>query len=260
MWDVLGMTAQGIHGIPQRHSHLYDRRRPARVWKSYFTTTGFMPDAQKGAATGSRRKMLIWPMPTWPVPKLPDQRFCQARAGLFRLPVRKALVAWLDKHPEIDWISWRSGNRPNSRKMLAHHGERFLGNYTYVDLYDLMSQVAVVPLRCLAAYRDQDHGNRSPSSTRARSDGSGGVRLSGTMSTRENGQVLGRRRSTTRGHLYMYPAQATGRFPYSIIEYPTMGGSYLSPVQPETTGVHRIDLEPCCDSSPPGGLRREGAA
>jgi hypothetical protein len=39
------------------------------------------------------------------------------------------------------------------------------------------------------------------------------------------------------GHLYMYPAQATGRFPYSIIEYPTMGGSYLPPVQPETTGV-----------------------
>jgi hypothetical protein len=28
----------------------------------------------------------------------------------------------------------------------------------------------------------------------------------------------------------MYPAQATGRFPYSIIEYPTMGGSYLPPV------------------------------
>jgi hypothetical protein len=35
----------------------------------------------------------------------------------------------------------------------------------------------------------------------------------------------------------MYPAQATGRFPYSINEYPTMGGSYLPPVQPETTGV-----------------------
>ncbi len=39
------------------------------------------------------------------------------------------------------------------------------------------------------------------------------------------------------GHLYMFPAQGTGRFPYSAIEYPAMGKSYIPPVQPEVTGV-----------------------
>ena len=39
------------------------------------------------------------------------------------------------------------------------------------------------------------------------------------------------------GHLFMFPAQATGRFPYSVIEYPAMGGSYMPPVQPEVTGI-----------------------
>ena len=29
--------------------------------------------------------------------------------------------------------------------MLKQHGERFLGNYTYVDLYDLMGQVPDFP-------------------------------------------------------------------------------------------------------------------
>jgi hypothetical protein len=40
---------------------------------------------------------------------------------------------------------WRSGNRPNTRKMLRHHGEKFLGNFTYINLYDLMSQVPSFP-------------------------------------------------------------------------------------------------------------------
>ena len=39
------------------------------------------------------------------------------------------------------------------------------------------------------------------------------------------------------GHLYMFPAQATGRFPYSLIEYPSLTGTYLPPVQPEVSGL-----------------------
>ncbi len=40
---------------------------------------------------------------------------------------------------------WRSGGRGNTRKLLEHHGPKFLGNYTYLNLYDLMSQVPSFP-------------------------------------------------------------------------------------------------------------------
>jgi hypothetical protein len=39
------------------------------------------------------------------------------------------------------------------------------------------------------------------------------------------------------GHLFMFPAQATGRFPYSVVEYPSMGTTYLPPTQPEVSGL-----------------------
>ena len=39
------------------------------------------------------------------------------------------------------------------------------------------------------------------------------------------------------GHLYMFPAQGTGRFPYSKIEYPKLAGNYIKPVQSEVTGI-----------------------
>ncbi len=43
------------------------------------------------------------------------------------------------------------------------------------------------------------------------------------------------------GHLYMFPAQATGRFPYSVIDYPAMGGSYIPPVAAGGDWRHRLD-------------------
>jgi hypothetical protein len=81
---------------------------------------------------------------TWTAPKYDNPRYSQIAKDYNEL-VPARLNEWLDKHPEISWIVWRSGNRPNTRKMLKQHGERFLGNYTYVDLFDLMGQVPDFP-------------------------------------------------------------------------------------------------------------------
>jgi hypothetical protein len=39
------------------------------------------------------------------------------------------------------------------------------------------------------------------------------------------------------GHLYMFPAQATGRFPYSVVEYPVMTSKFVPGVLPEVSGI-----------------------
>ena len=39
------------------------------------------------------------------------------------------------------------------------------------------------------------------------------------------------------GHLYMFPLQATGRFPYSIVDYPALKKEWVPPVLTRVTGV-----------------------
>ncbi len=116
----------------------------------------------------------------------------------------------------------------------AQHGEKFLGNYTYLDLYDLMSQVPSFPSD---VWRLVETKTMEPLAFVDRAEVTD---PEGTAFGYDVDEEMAKNWAAgvyNQGHLYMYPAQATGRFPYSIIEYPTMGGSYLPPVQPETTGI-----------------------
>jgi hypothetical protein len=231
VWDILGLSEREYlefrDGI-----RTYVIGDGQRELESFFTTTGFMPNAQKGRDWVAAKDPEL-ARATWPTAKFENERFIKLANELFEASPN-ALVAWLDKHPEIDWIVWRSGNRPNTRKMLRHHGEKFLGNYTYINLYDLMSQVPAFPSD---VWRLVETKTMEPLAFVDRAevtDPEGtafGYDVDEQMAKNWNAGVY------NQGHLYMYPAQATGRFPYSIIEYPIMGGSYLPPVQPETTGV-----------------------
>jgi hypothetical protein len=231
IWEVLGLTEQEYLEF-RSGVRIYRIGDGQRELESYFTTTGFMPNAQKGRDWVGKEDPDLY-QATWPEQKHANERFAKLARDYFdAAPL--ALVAWLDKHPQIDWIAWRSGNRPNSRKMLRQHGEKFLGNYTYLDLYDLMSQVPGFPSD---VWRLVETKTMEPLAFVDRAevtDPEGtafGYDIDEDMAKRWAAGVY------NQGHLYMYPAQATGRFPYSVIEYPSMGGAYLAPVQPETTGV-----------------------
>jgi hypothetical protein len=230
-WETLGMSEEDYMEFRTgvRNYHIGDGQREL---ESYFTTTGFMPNAKKGRAwVASKDPELA--KATWPEPKLKTEKHKQLAAELFEATPR-ALVAWLDKHPEIDWIVWRSGNRPNSRRMLEKHGEKFLGNYTYLDLYDLMSQVPSFPAD---VWRLVETKTMEPLGFVDRAEVTDPEGTAFGYDVDEDMAKTWAAGVYQQGHLYMYPAQASGRFPYSIIEYPTMGGTYLHPVQPETTGI-----------------------
>ena len=230
-WDTLGLSQQEYMEF-REGIRTYTIGDGQRELESFFTTTGFMPNAQKGRDWFAGKDPELARV-TWPERKFTNERFAQLAKELFEA-TPNALVAWLDKHPEIDWIVWRSGNRPNSRRMLRHHGEKFLGNYTYLNLYDLMSQVPSFPSD---VWRLVETKTMEPLAFVDRAEVTD---PEGTAFGYDVDEEMAKRWAAgvyNQGHLYMYPAQATGRFPYSMIEYPTMGGTYIPPVQPETTGV-----------------------
>jgi hypothetical protein len=231
MWDVLGFTPEEFDEF-RSGVRIYKIGDGQRELESYFTTTGFMPNAQKGRDWVRDQDPDLYRM-TWPTQKHSNERFAALARDYFDAGP-KALVAWIDKHPEIDWIVWRSGNRPNSRKMLRQHGERFLGNYTYLDLYDLMSRVPGFPSD---VWRLIETKTMEPLAFVDRAEVSDPEGTAFGYDVDEEMAKAWAAGVYNQGHLYVYPAQATGRFPYSIVEYPSMGGTYLQPVQPETNGV-----------------------
>ena len=74
--------------------------------------------------------------------------------------------------------------------------------------------------RRVAARRRASSSSRSPGSTRVHSDRPRGNQTSPSRSTTKQAEDLGHQGAYQQGHLYMFPHQATGRFPYSTIDYP----------------------------------------
>ncbi len=230
-WDLLGVTEEEYVKVRTalREFTISDGQRELEY---FFTVTGLMRKPEEGRAWVQKNDPDLYAA-TWPVPKIDDPELAKL-AARYNAEVPKALVRWLDKNPGVDWIVWRSGGRGNTRRLLDHHADKYLGSYTYFDLYDLMSQVPAFPsdvwrqveTKTIEAISFVDRVevtdpegtafgyNVAPEEAKAWSEG-----------------------VYQQGHLYMFPAQGTGRFPYSKIEYPKLSGNYIKPVQPEVTGI-----------------------
>ena len=170
---------------------------------------------------------------TWPKPKYDNETYARMARDYVK-DVPDKLVAWLDRNPQIDWIVWRSGGRTNTRKFVRHHGEKVLGNYTYLDLYDLMSQVPDFPSdvwRLIETKTIEPIGFADRAEV---SDPEGTAFGYDVAEAEAKSWAAG---IYNQGHLYMFPPQATGRTPYSMVEYPVMKGRYIPPVQAEVQGV-----------------------
>ena len=125
-WNLLDLTEPEYTEL-RSGIRTYTISDGQRELEYFFTVTGLMPNPQKGRDWIREQDRDLYNA-TWPQPRFTDERFAHIARNVTTV-VGDALVVWLDKHPEIDWVVWRSGGRPNTRKMLRHHGEKFLGNY-----------------------------------------------------------------------------------------------------------------------------------
>jgi len=148
----------------------------------------------------------------------------------FRGPVvGKALSAYLDKHPEVSGIYWGKGGSSYLRRYLHPHEDKLLGLFLWDNQWDVMSQMSSFPSDVWQlietqtldplSYIDKIHVF-DPEGTDVQAD------LSEDQAQRFERGVY------HRGHMFMNPNQAYGRFGYSVVDYPGFQKDWLSP-EPE---------------------------
>jgi hypothetical protein len=136
----------------------------------------------------------------------------------------KGIQAYLTKHPEVRGIFWGKGGGTFLRRNLHPMEDKFLGLFLVDNRWDVMSALGTYPGDVWQLAEDQlmeplVHVDKltakDPEGTDAWAD------------INEEQAMHWARGVYQRGHLYMFPNQATGRFGYSVVDYPAFQKEWL---------------------------------
>ena len=137
--------------------------------------------------------------------------------------VAQAIVKYLEQNPEVKIVFWRRGGRTATKRALEPHENKLYGNFIFDNRYELMNKASTFPgdvwrlveERVIEplAWIDQTRVS-DPEGT----DFSFEVDEKQAQSWAEG--------AYQQGHLFMFPHQATGRFPYSSVDYPAFTKKY----------------------------------
>lgn len=230
-WELVGISEKEVLATRQAINQ-FTIADGQRELEYFFTGTGFMPNPQKGRDWIRAQDADLYNA-TWPDAQFPNERAAQLARESLDI-VGKGIQAFIEKNPEVTWVFWRSGGRTDTRKALGKYQDKFLGNYTYLDLYDLMSQVPAFPGD---VWRLVETKTIEPLAYVDRVEVTDPEGTAFGYDVNEETAKRWAEGVYQQGHLYMFPAQATGRYPYSLIEYPSLKSEYLKPVLPEVSGV-----------------------
>ncbi|MBI3939987.1 MAG: hypothetical protein HY315_04065, partial [Acidobacteria bacterium] len=138
--------------------------------------------------------------------------------------VGKGIREYLQKHPEIKGAYWGKGGSTGLRRAMDPLQDKFLGIFWADNRWEVMSQIGSYPADVWQlteektlepiAYADKIHA----------------ADPEGTDISADVNEIQAQRwaqGSYQRGHLYMFPNQATGRFGYSVVDYPAFQKEYL---------------------------------
>jgi hypothetical protein len=130
----------------------------------------------------------------------------------------------LTKHAEVRGVFWGAGGSTGLRRQLYPMQDKFLGTFVTDNIYNLQSQMSTYPgdvwqlaeeqLLEPLVYIDRVEVT-DPEGTNLHAD------ISEEMAQRWAAGAY------QRGHLYMFPNQATGRFGYSFVNYPAFQQKWL---------------------------------
>jgi hypothetical protein len=148
--------------------------------------------------------------------------------------VAQAIVKYLDQHKEVDIVFWRRGGRTNTRRQIEPYHNKLYGNFIFDNRYELMNKAAtfpgdvwrlveervIEPLRWIDQVRVND-----PEGTNF------------SFEVDEKQALAWAKGAYQQGHLFMFPHQALGRFPYSAVDYPAFTKEYLYPSLVKVNGV-----------------------
>jgi hypothetical protein len=158
-------------------------------------------------------------------------------AKLTNFGVAKALIKYLDAHPEIGVLFWGTGGRTAMRRLLLHQEAKFYSNFIFDKTHMLMSRVPAFPGDLWRLVEERTIEPIAWVDKIKVTDPEGTDMRADIPQAAAEAWAKG---IYQQGHLYMYPNQATGRFPYSVLDYPAFvegQGKYLPAVQIEIDGV-----------------------
>jgi hypothetical protein len=179
------------------------------------------PDAVKSWLKGRRPDLYdkLFPQSRELSPKLKEVQ------QKMQLPsLGKGIQAYLTNHPEVRGIFWGKGGGTFLRRNLHPMENKFLGLFLVDNRWDVMSALGTYPGDVWQLAEDQlmeplVHVDKltakDPEGTDVWADIS------------EEQAAHWARGVYQRGHLYMFPNQATGRFGYSVVDYPAFQKEWL---------------------------------
>jgi hypothetical protein len=145
------------------------------------------------------------------------ERLREIQKKLDRENVGKGIKEYLEKNPNVKGFFWGTGGTTTLRRYVRPYEEKYLGVMVFDNRWTVMSKISSFPgdvwrlveERTIEpiAWADRLHIT-DPEGTDLSCD------LTEDMAERWARGVY------QQGHLYMFPNQATGRFPYSVVEYP----------------------------------------
>jgi len=137
--------------------------------------------------------------------------------------VAQAIVKYLDQHPEVNALFWRRGGRTVTRKSIEPHGKKFYGNFIFDNRYELMNKAASFPGD---VWRLVEERVVEPLSWIDRTRVTDPEGTDFAFEVDEKQAQAWAKGAYQQGHLFMFPHQATGRFPYSTVDYPAFTREY----------------------------------
>ena len=164
---------------------------------------------------------------TWPDYAYPDERIKQLARdyGTMR---KAAVLKYLDEHPEVNKVFWGAGGRPFVMQDLKHHARKLVGNYTYLNNFDIMSKVPAYPSDVWRLIEGKMIEPMAYTDRVEVTDPEGSAFY--FELTPEEAKIWAQG-SYLQGHIFMIPSQSSGIFPFSVIEYPAMGDEWLPTIQ-----------------------------
>jgi len=142
-----------------------------------------------------------------------------------RFAIGDAIKDFLTKHSDVRGVFWGAGGSTGLRRQLYPMQDKFLGTFVTDNIYNLQSQMSTYPgdvwqlaeeqLLEPLVYIDRVEVT-DPEGTNLHAD------ITEEMAQRWAAGAY------QRGHLYMFPNQATGRFGYSFVNYPAFQQKWLA--------------------------------
>ena len=134
----------------------------------------------------------------------------------------KAIREYLEKNPQIRGAFWGKGGSTSLRRYMRPAEAKFLGLFLVDNRWDVMGQLGTYPGDVWQLAEDQSMEPLVHTDKLEITDPEGTQHHGGHHARKW--PRTGRAGVYQRGHLYMFPNQATGRFGYSVVDYPGVPG------------------------------------